>query len=208
MNKPQLIDCIAKEGNISKVEAKKALELTIGAISEAMAKGKTLDNMSFDEALKFANNGNFKDFIDHYNNLPNRPDWDGYLTLKEANEWYRNGNGQPLFTDLSKIDLSNLYSKGEKYVGQEKVINFLTASKSLNDGLVYGKVRLRRYPNNQVRAYSDEYNFEMHNAWNPLNWPRNIQTKIGSFYAGEGQKYDINIYGSKTLKLYTHGQNR
>ena len=86
MNKPQLIDCIAKEGNISKVEAKKALELTIGAISEAMAKGKTLDNMSFDEALKFANNGNFKDFIDHYNNLPNRPDWDGYLTLKEANE--------------------------------------------------------------------------------------------------------------------------
>jgi nucleoid DNA-binding protein len=33
MNKPQLIDCIAKKGNISKTEAKKALELTIEALS-------------------------------------------------------------------------------------------------------------------------------------------------------------------------------
>lgn len=40
MNKPQLIDIIAKKGNISKVEAKKALELTIVAISEALAKAK------------------------------------------------------------------------------------------------------------------------------------------------------------------------
>jgi hypothetical protein len=41
MNKPQPIDCIAKKGNINKVEAKKALELTIGAISEALANGES-----------------------------------------------------------------------------------------------------------------------------------------------------------------------
>jgi hypothetical protein len=200
MNKPQLIDCIAKEGNISKVEAKKALELTIGAISEAMAKGKTLDNMSFDEALKFANNGNFKDFIDHYNNLPNRPDWDGYLTLKEANEWYRNGNGEPLFVDLSKIDLSGIYSLGEKYVGQVKTINLLLNSSSLNDGLVYGKIALMRYSNHKVRALADRYDFEMHNSMNPLDWGRNAETVIGSKVAGEGTPFEINIYGSATLK--------
>jgi len=39
MNKPQIIDCIAKKGNISKIEANKALELIIGAISNALAKG-------------------------------------------------------------------------------------------------------------------------------------------------------------------------
>lgn len=169
---------------------------------EAMSKGKTLDNISFYEALKFANNGKFRDFIDHYNNLPNRPDWDGYLTLNEANEWYRSGNGQSLYTDLSKINLSHLYSKGEKYVGEIKKISLFRASSSINDALVYGQITLKRYPNHQVRAYSDEYNFEMHNVWNPLNWPRNIQTSIGSYYAGEGQKYEINIYGSKTLKSF------
>lgn len=41
MNKQQIIDCIAKKGDISKGEDKKALELTIGAISKAMAKGES-----------------------------------------------------------------------------------------------------------------------------------------------------------------------
>ena len=47
MNKPQLIDCIAKKGNISKAEAKKALELTIEAISEALAKGESITLIGF-----------------------------------------------------------------------------------------------------------------------------------------------------------------
>ena len=51
---------------------------------------------------------------------PSRPDWDGYLTLSEANEWYRNGNGQPLFVDASKIDLSPIttldFSNGKKLI--------------------------------------------------------------------------------------------
>jgi len=47
MNKPQLIDCITKKGNISKGEAKKALELTIEAISEALAKGESITLIGF-----------------------------------------------------------------------------------------------------------------------------------------------------------------
>lgn len=47
INKPELIDCIAKKGNISKAEAKKALELTIGAISEALAKGEDITLIGF-----------------------------------------------------------------------------------------------------------------------------------------------------------------
>lgn len=47
MNKPQLIDCIAKKGNISKTEAKKALALTIEAISEALAKGEDVVLIGF-----------------------------------------------------------------------------------------------------------------------------------------------------------------
>lgn len=47
INKPELIVWIAKKGNISKVEAKKALELTIEAISEALAKGEDVTLIGF-----------------------------------------------------------------------------------------------------------------------------------------------------------------
>ncbi len=35
---------------------------------------------------------------------------------------------------------------------------------------------------------------------NPLNRGRNIETKIGERVVGKGTKYEMNIYGSKTLK--------
>ena len=137
---------------------------------------------------------------DHYNGLQDRPDYDGYLTLQEANEWYRNGNGEPLFASLEKIDLSGIYSLGEKYVGQEKRISLFLASESFNDALVYGTITLKRYPNHHVRAYADKYDFDMHNSFNPLNWPRNISTIIGKKVAGKGQAYYINLYGSKAIQ--------
>ena len=139
-------------------------------------------------------------YEESFNGLKDRPDWDGKLTLAEANDWYRNGNGQPLFVALSKIDLSGIYSLGEKYVGQVKAVNLLLNSGSLNDGLVYGSITLKRYPNHQVKAFSDEYNFEMHNPKNPLNWGRNAETVIGKQVAGNGIPFEINIYGSSTLK--------
>ncbi len=128
-----------------------------------------------------------------------RPDYDGYLTLDEANKWYKEGNGKPVFSSLAKLDLSGILSLGENYVGEKGTYNLLLNSNSLNDGLVYGNITLKRYSNHQVRAYADEYNFEVHNAWNPLNWPRNAETLIGRKYAGEGKKFEINLYGSKTL---------
>ncbi len=95
--------------------------------------------------------------------------------------------------------MSGILSLGEKYVGQVKTFNLLLNSNSLNDGLVYGNITLKRYPNHSVRAYADEYNFEMHNPKNPLNWVRNAETIIGRKVAGEGKSFEINIYGSKKL---------
>ncbi len=145
-------------------------------------------------------NDAYEQIMSHYQNLPNRPDWDGYLTLNEANEWYQTGNGEPLFVDLRKIDLSGVVSLGEKYVGQVKTLNLLIGSYSLNDGLVYGQVTLKRYSDHSVRAFADKYDFEMHSWKNPMNWGRNIETLIGRSVAGKGTGYEINIYSSKTLQ--------
>ena len=171
-----------------------------------MRKEDFKQGMSHQDALSFATDlaENNKEEAEmrmnlHYASLRNRPDWDGYFTLSEANEWFRNGNGQSLYTDLSKIDLSGIVSLGENYVGQTKVINLLFSSNSLNDGLVYGKVTLKRYPNHSVKAYADKYDFDIKPWSNPLNWGRNLETIIGKKKAGEGVPFEINIYGSKQL---------
>jgi len=138
-------------------------------------------------------------FEKSFNSLSSRPDWDGYLTLVEANEWYRNGNGKPLFVNLDKIDLSGLVSLGERYVMKEKVISLFWSSNSFNDAFVYGKIKLKRYPNHMVRSYADTYDFDMKPWLNPGNWGRNVATAIGKRLAGEGAAYQINFYGSKRL---------
>ncbi len=70
--------------------------------------------------------------------LPNRPDQDGYITLEEANKWDRVGNGEPLYADLQKIDLSGLLSLGKKYVGKS-----------------------------YARAYDDRYDFDIKKSIKP-----------------------------------------
>jgi len=157
-----------------------------------MNKDNFKQGMSYDDAMKHSLGMDGlvnRDAIDSYmksvESLKDRPDWDGYLTLSEAIDWYRNGNGQPLFVALDKIDLSGIDSWGEENIGQSKVIDLYFASGSANDALVYGQITLKRYPNNQVRAFSDKYDFEMH-SWNVSNWIRNIETAIGHFVSGQG----------------------
>ena len=67
---------------------------------------------------------------------------------------------------------------------------------------VYGQIKIKQYPNDYVRAYADWYDFDMHSFWNPFNWPRNFATIIGGILAGNGVRYEINIYGSKKLQTW------
>jgi hypothetical protein len=143
-------------------------------------------------------------FKEHYQGLKNRPDYDGYITLNEANEWYRNGKGEPLFADLRKIDLTGFRSLGESKVGENYNYNLIYTSGSKDDRLVYGSLTFIRTPNDGVRAYADGYDFDM-KPWRG-NTVRNIQTLIGRRVAGEGKSYSIFLYGTATLKssLFAH----
>lgn len=136
-------------------------------------------------------------FNESSKSLPSRPDYDGKLTLSEANEWYRTGGGQPLFVDLKQVDLTGIHSEDFNGVGSKEVFNLFLNSNSYNDQLVYGSITLKLYPNDQVRAYADNYDFKMHTPlWNPLNMPRNAATKIGQKLAGRGKDYEINFTGA------------
>lgn len=138
-----------------------------------------------------------KNYIASYSNLKNRPDWDGKLTLDEANSWWRKGTGGTLYVDMNSIDLSMLCSLGDDYIGKTYSFNLQTIGSK--DGLVYGHLRFRRYPNDACKAFQDTYDFDMH-PWNIKSIPRNIGTVIGSLYAGKGTPYKIDFYGVQTLK--------
>jgi len=122
------------------------------------------------------------------------------LTLEEANNWYNNGNGQPLSVDLSKINLRSVSVDDFKKVGDSKYFNLLFYSNNTNDGLVYGNIKLtymgptRTGNGGIVSATYDIYDFDIR-KWNSVgNVGRNVETIIGSQVAGPGTAYRINFY--------------
>jgi hypothetical protein len=135
--------------------------------------------------------------------FPNRPDWDGYLTLQEANDWYRNGNGQPLFVDASKMNLSPVRLSDFNNVGSRISKNFLSMNGNIETGLVYGTIKLTllnySVPNvtlgRSSDGFLDTYDFNMDGRL-----LRDAATLIGSLNAGTGSPFDIYVYGAGIIK--------
>lgn len=163
------------------------------SVEEAASKHlgeKALSEKAYDKAGK------------HWLSLPSRPDYDGYLTLSEANDWFQNGKGEPLFVDASKIDLSPVetadFSEG---VGSSIYENyFLTTNQAT--GRVYGTIKLTLDDENGTvtlggkDGYLDTYNFEQKKSDGSLKRElRNLGTKVGEILAGKGIEYKIFNYG-------------
>ena len=160
--------------------------------------------MSHEEAL--AHNLGFEglnglqaqaNFQQSFSSLSSRPDYDGVLTLGEANEWYRKGSGQPLFVDVSKIDLSPLTIED---LTLNKIVYynyFHPLHPNVKTGLVYGTLGITLLDEvGHVRVGGtngliDTYDFDYQKG----RMFRNFATRIGKFWAGEGIKYGIYGYG-------------
>lgn len=170
---------------------------------EAKSKDKGVDSIEGEEAQN--------KFKDSYNNLSERPDWDGKVTLSEANKWYRDGNSGPLYADLSKIDFD--FIKPSDFNGKESKY-FQTLYES-EDGSVYGQLKLERVGNNQVKSNFDIYNFERHHGGDQSNMTagqkieknfklmlRNMATFIGRVRANRSpvnkhrKGFKIKFYGT------------
>ena len=127
--------------------------------------------------------------------LKKRIEKDGKLSLREANKWYRYGNGESLSMDASKVDL-DFIDTSKWTIGQEKSEQLLFSSR---DGRVYGNLTLVYKGNDQFRILNDTYNFEMHKGSSFKTWVRNQATKLGGLIAGQGVEYKIKFYGVNTV---------
>lgn len=174
---PFVIEDFEKNTKITDKEAE-ALDVGVNALSDAA----------------------YESFINSYTSLRKRPDWDGYLTLREANKWYRKGNGGDLYVDINKLGLSRMQPLK---VGEEKVISLFKKSRKINAMFVFGSITVKGYPNNQIRSYSDTYDFDIKKSKSEDLQSRlevrNNLTKIGKIIARNGASYTINIYGYKQL---------
>ncbi|HVZ97530.1 MAG TPA: RHS repeat-associated core domain-containing protein [Chitinophagaceae bacterium] len=149
-----------------------------------------------------------------YNSLPSRPDYDGKLTLSEANDWYRTSGGKPLYVDLAQIDFSTTTKSDVSFNADGKTgyVNLFLTQSPLSEmmdggGNVYGSIKIAVSNNLAVTSpsgYHDVYDFDQ-KPWglNPERWLRNIGTKIGEWQAGKGTPYDIYFYGSNHLQTVT-----
>lgn len=75
-------------------------------------------------------------------------------------------------------------------------LDMLLHDQAANDAMVYGNITLKLYPNNEVRAFWDTYDFDQKSNLNPMNWIRNAEAWLGSQVAGQGKGYTIQINGS------------
>ncbi|MBP9993418.1 MAG: hypothetical protein KBT67_00535 [bacterium] len=115
-----------------------------------MRKKDFKQGMSHQDALSFAtdlaeNNREEAEMRmnQHYASLRNRPDWDGYLTKQEADEWWLNGNGEPLFVNMEKIALHGITTDFfNNEVGQTKTKNFIWHFPLTETGKTYGTLTM------------------------------------------------------------------
>ena len=147
---------------------------------------------------------------EHFSGLSSRPDYDGHITLGEANEWFRNGNGSPLYVDLSKIDLTPIKTTSFGNKTGKLVYNFAT-NFAMGDGLVadfntasvYGTLTLNLVNvhdgavliGNAKTSIIDNYGFELRGDGSF----RDKLTTVGHRVAGKGAPYDIYGYGRAAI---------
>jgi len=135
-------------------------------------------------------------FATHFASLPSRPDWDGYLTKEEADNWWLRKTGEALFVDQSKIKLPRITTATFNNVaGNHLYHNFIW---NLDDtGKVYGTLKLTLLDADNGIVYlgsknfMDKYDFNMDGRFF-----RDIATWIGRpGKANAGKSFLIYGYG-------------
>lgn len=137
---------------------------------DAMSMGNTIDNMTDAQALQFVNNGRFESFINHYNSLKSRPDYDGVMSYTDLLAWGRKMGDSPVFLDASKIDIGDVFIDEFRGVGNGMHVNTTMRGAPLDTYGPWGKNYMRLIsPNGSVKMSKDRFDYDYHylnNAWN------------------------------------------
>lgn len=123
---------------------------------------------------------------------------DGKLSRREAESWYRNGNGEPLQIQASSAGLSYKDVDHLKWNWSQKLSAYIQTTRPSNfaDWSVHGTMTLKSInPFCEFKIYDAKYDFEMHRGFRPATIMRNVLTIAGNISAGSGIPYEIQYRG-------------
>lgn len=107
---------------------------------------------------------------------------DGSLSLSEANNWWKNGNGETITINGNTVNSIGLFENKKG-----NIVGIATGS----DYLIHGQVTINP-ENNHI--YDGKYDFDIKgDYWFDDGWAgfRNLGTEFGKIWAGEGKPYEI-----------------
>ena len=146
-----------------------------------MIGGGKFSNGAFGGAMTHLFNAEGGALVKPKRNLAWDTDGNGRLSMEEANNWFRNGNGRPIDVDASKLTVLDLED--------HDIVMYPS------DYAAHGQVSLS--PNGGI--YNSTYDFEPHEVtgWGTIF--RNEATIWGSVIAGDGQAYETRFYNKPTV---------
>jgi hypothetical protein len=174
-----------------------------------MNKHNFRQGMSYKDATKYnlgleglANQDAIDKYSASFTGLKDRPDWDGVITDNEARNWWKNGNGQALFVDQSKIDLTPVTTKD--FGNNTKITHnfFFDITSDKDVGRVYGTLTLSLINKrtgetklgNPNSAYIDTYDFNSGGST-----ARNVATWVARKIVGNGTSFSIYGWGKNPI---------
>ena len=179
--------------------------------SDAMAKGRTLNNMGMAQAMKFANNGKFNSFLNHYNSLSSRPDYDGVMSYNDLLAWGREMGNSPVFLDASKIDIGDVYIDDFEGVGKGMSVNTTMKGAPLDTYGPWGKNYMRLMSaNGSVKMSKDRFDYDYHNLGDA--WDEGIGTFLYETIIRSPSIFTLRQYhsidGSFGFDMYPYGYTK
>ncbi len=149
----------------------------------------------------------------HFNELKNRPDYDGKLTFYEAIKWYNKGTGEALYVDASKINLSSINTT--IFEGKSNSLSiefFLTADEGEQNhyphpstGPIYGHIQVTLLNANSGQVKLGPSEQALKNAGLPpmtldvFDFGKGTAGKVADYlYPGTPLKYNIIMYNNTT----------
>jgi hypothetical protein len=125
-------------------------------------------------------------------------EWREKLTLEDATKWWRRSVPKTdLTVDVNSLRITDIYASDFTRNSREELTCVYSTLRDPDVGLVYGSVTLKLEDSNTVSFKPDTYNFELHkHSWyNIRENARNMATRIGRIWAGQGHDYSINFDG-------------
>lgn len=154
---------------------------------------KTLARFVFEGALRRSHHGGPGGAFERAYYSYSAPNRDGYLTLGEALWQWNNGNGAPVWVDLTKLTLPEAGLRELDEIGASIAVTLPDPY----DFMVHGTITLKRTASGLV-APSGLYDFDM-KPWRG-HMKRNTLTLGGAIAHGTGRPFMISYVGEVPVR--------